>query len=307
MRNVKRIRLDQLVYRFVQRLVLRNVSLVVEEARLDIVLEFGFVLDPDFLEKFLVHLRSADFPDIGHFHLEIGGLAAILFILVVGRIDKVNVLVVALLHAGKAFVKSRRGGFAEKRTELAVFRNILRFAVDIHFDIVADNNVALFGFAIDGFRGRIHLQNAVEFRLDFIFGDRHFGNGNSEALVALDIDFRIDFDNRGKRDVSVFVILEIFDLDAGNRDDVRLFQLFAQRAVHQFLDAFLANHLAKTRNDRMARSGSGAETFQLHFLAVLRHLLLERSLQRFLGNGDFDIAYCRAGFFNRNCHVVSNR
>ena len=221
------------------------------------------------------------------------------------RILEVDFLLVAGLRAHEAFVESRRSGFTEEGAEFLVFRKFLLFTVDNNFDIVANDNVALLGFAVNVFVLAPHLHEAVEFGLDFFFVNGGSRNGDARVSVTLDIDFRINFDFDLKCDVVLFVVLEILDHHLANRNDVSLLEFFLNDRVHDFINSFVTDGRSELLQDHGLRHLTLAEALQGDLLLVLRKLLFERNLEITLRDCNFKGAHGCACFFDFSGHIYS--
>ena len=223
------------------------------------------------------------------------------------RILEVDFLLVAGLRTHEAFIESRTCGFAEEGAEFLVFREFLLFTINNNFDIVANDNVALLGFAVNVFVLAPHLHEAVEFGLDFFFMDGGSRNGDARVSVALDIDFRINFDFDLQCDVVLFVVVEFLHNHLANRNDVSLLKRILNNRVHDFINRFVTDGGSKLLQDHGLRNLTLAEALQGNLLLVLGKLLFERCLEITLRDRNFKGAHGGACFFDFSGHIYSDK
>ena len=150
-----------------------------------------------------------------------------------------------------------------------------------------------------------HLHEAVEFGLDFFFVDGGCRNGDARVSIALDIDFRIDFDFDLQCDVALFVVVEILHEHLAHRNDICILERFLNDGVHNFIDSFVTDGGSELLQDHGLRHLTLAEALQGDLLLVLRKLLFERNLEITLRDCNFKGAHGCACFFDFSGHIYS--
>ena len=147
-----------------------------------------------------------------------------------------------------------------------------------------------------------HLHQAVKFFLDFLFVHGGIGNGNARVVVALDVDFGVNFDFEGQCDAGFLVVFELGDLELADRDNVRVLERLAHNLVDGLVHGLVTDGVTELLQDHRLRDHALAETLQGHLLLVLGKLLFEGGIEIRLRDCDFEGAHGCACFFDFNGH-----
>ena len=246
----------------------------------------------ELLCKFIIEFGMDHFAHIVDFDRELSSLARVVWVFVVTWVGEENLHILALHSTDQTIIKTWSGGFADHRAEHWIFGQSLGFTANHHIEIFAFHIVALLSCTVNRLMLCINVAQVRKFILNFHIANHYWRHCDASFFIASDGNGGIDFNSQLERDGSRLIVFEIVDMTTSHRNDIRLRKLIAHKVVNRHIYSFVTKCFAEALHDHLTRNLTRTETFELHFLAVFRNLLIVSWLQCILWDRHLEGADC---------------